>query len=155
MTNAAVHRREHGATMIEFALVLMIFLTFFLGVVDFARMLWTWNAANEATRWGARTAVVCSKGSAKVLDRMQKFLPQLTTANVVVDWYNAAGSLDNSCTAATCGAVNIRIQNLNYQWRSPIGFSLPSAIPMPSFSTYLPREAMGTDPNSDAPGICG
>ncbi|MDR0216302.1 MAG: pilus assembly protein [Comamonas sp.] len=134
--------------MIEFALVLMIFLTFFLGVMDFARMLWTWNAANEATRWGARTAVVCPQGSDKVLDRMQKFLPQLTKDNVVVDWYDAAGNQNNACTATNCGAVNVRIQNLNYQWISPIGFSLPNAMPMPGFSTYLPREAMGTDPNS-------
>lgn len=141
---------QRGATMIEFALVLMIFLTFFLGLIDFARMLWTWNAANEATRWGARTAVVCPKGSAKVLDRMQKFLPQLTTDNVLVQWYDAAGNQNNTCTTATCGAVNVRIQNLNYQWISPIGFSLRGAIPMPGFSTYLPRESMGMDAGSDA-----
>lgn len=142
------HRQQRGATIIEFALVLMAFLTFFFGILDFARMLWTWNAANEATRWGARVAVVCPQDTAKVLDRMQQFLPQLTAANVVVDWYNAAGNLDNTCTPATCGAVNIRIRDLNYQWITPVGFSLPNAIAMPSFSTYLPREAMGTDPNS-------
>ena len=142
------HRQQRGATIIEFALVLMVFLTFFFGILDFARMLWTWNAANEATRWGARVAVVCPQDTAKVLDRMQQFLPQLTAANVVVDWYNAAGNLDNTCTPATCGAVNIRIRDLNYQWITPVGFSLPNAIAMPSFSTYLPREAMGTDPNS-------
>lgn len=143
-----VHRQQRGATIIEFALVLMVFLTFFFGILDFARMLWTWNAANEATRWGARVAVVCPQDTAKVLDRMQQFLPQLTAANVVVDWYNATGNLDNTCTPATCGAVNIRIRDLNYQWITPVGFSLPNAIAMPSFSTYLPREAMGTDPNS-------
>lgn len=142
------HRQQRGATIIEFALVLLAFLTFFFGILDFARMLWTWNAANEATRWGARVAVVCPQDTAKVLDRMQQFLPQLTAANVVVDWYNAAGNLDNTCTPATCGAVNIRIRDLNYQWITPVGFSLPNAIAMPSFSTYLPREAMGTDPNS-------
>lgn len=142
------HSQQRGATIIEFALVLMVFLTFFFGILDFARMLWTWNAANEATRWGARVAVVCPQDTAKVLDRMQQFLPQLTAANVVVDWYNAAGNLDNTCTPATCGAVNIRIRDLNYQWITPVGFSLPNAIAMPSFSTYLPREAMGTDPNS-------
>ena len=142
------HRQQRGATIIEFALVLMVFLTFFFGILDFARMLWTWNAANEATRWGARVAVVCPQDTAKVLDRMQQFLPQLTAANVVVDWYNAAGNLDNTCTPATCGAVNIRIRDLNYQWITPVGFSLPNAIAMPSFATYLPREAMGTDPNS-------
>lgn len=150
-----VQNPQRGATMIEFALVLMIFLTFFLGLIDFARMLWTWNAANEATRWGARTAVICPQGSPKVLDRMQQFLPQLTAANVKIDWYDPAGNLSTTCNATNCGAVNVRLQSLNYQWISPIGFSLRSAIPMPSFSTYLPRESMGTDPNSGATGICG
>ena len=141
---------QRGATMIEFSLVLIIFLTFFLGLLDFARMLWTWNAANEATRWGARVAVVCDRNSAKVLNRMQKFLPQLTAANVAVDWYDAAGAVSLACTAANCSGVNVRIQNLNYKWLSPIGYSLHAAIPMPGFSTYLPREIMGQDPNSAA-----
>ena len=77
--------------------MLIIFLTFFLGILDFARMLWTWNAANEATRWGARVSVVCDKGAAAVLANMKKFLPQLTAANVQIDWYDAAGTISTTC----------------------------------------------------------
>jgi Flp pilus assembly protein TadG len=143
-------KKQSGATIVEFALVLMIFLTFFLGILDFARMLWTWNAANEATRWGARIAVVCDQGAARVLSSMQKFLPQLTAANVQIDWYDAAGSISTTCTYASCAGVNVRISQLNYQWISPIGFGNHAAIPMPGFSTYLPREIMGQDINSSA-----
>lgn len=142
--------RQRGATAVEFALVLMIFLTFFLGIMDFARMLWTWNAANEATRWGARVAVVCDKGAARVLSSMQKFLPQLTASNVQIDWYDASGNVSTTCTYASCAGVNVRITQLDYQWISPIGFGNHAAIPMPGFSTYLPREIMGQDPNSNA-----
>uniref|UniRef100_C5CT52 TadE family protein n=1 Tax=Variovorax paradoxus (strain S110) TaxID=543728 RepID=C5CT52_VARPS len=142
--------KQVGATTVEFALVLMLFLTFLLGIMDFARMLWTWNAAAEATRWGARAAVVCDRDATVVLSKMQKFLPQLTAANVSVDWYDAAGSVSTACTAANCSGVNVRILNLDYQWISPIGFGTHAAIPMPSFSTYLPREIMGQDPNSSA-----
>jgi Flp pilus assembly protein TadG len=142
--------RQRGATAVEFALVLMIFLTFFLGILDFARMLWTWNAANEATRWGARIAVVCDQGAARVLSSMQKFLPQLTAANVQIDWYDAGGSVSTTCNYASCAGVNVRITQLNYQWISPIGFGSHAAIPMPGFSTYLPREIMGQDLNSSA-----
>ncbi|MDP9971290.1 TadE family protein [Variovorax paradoxus] len=143
---------QSGATAVEFALVLMLFLTFLLGILDFARMLWTWNAAAEATRWGARAAVVCDRDATVVLSNMQKFLPQLTATNVSIDWYDAAGSVSTACTAANCSGVNVRILNLDYQWISPIGFGTHAAIPMPSFSTYLPREIMGQDPNSSA--IC-
>lgn len=143
--------KQQGATAVEFALVLIIFLTFFLGIVDFARMLWTWNAANEATRWGARISVVCDKGSPAVLTAMQKFLPQLTASNVKVDWYDATGAISTSCDFASCAGVSVSITGLNYQWISPIaGAAALAPIPMPGFSTYLPREIMGQDPNSSS-----
>jgi Flp pilus assembly protein TadG len=144
-------RTQAGATTVEFALVLMLFLTFFLGIFDFVRMLWTWNAATEATRWGARTAVVCAQGAAAVLTNMQRFLPQLQSANVQIDWYQD-GAISTTCNPSNCSGVNVRVINLNYQWISPVGWSIPAAIPMPGFSTYLPRESMGQDPNSSA--IC-
>jgi Flp pilus assembly protein TadG len=148
-----VKTRQFGSTAVEFALVLIIFLTFFLGILDFARMLWTWNAASEATRWGARISVVCDRGVASkafVLSRMQKFLPQLTSANLVVEWYDAADAISATCNSTNCSGVSVRITGLNYQWLSPIGFSNHAAIPMPGFSTYLPREIMGQDANSSA-----
>lgn len=145
-------KKQCGATMVEFALVLIIFLTFLFGILDFSRMLWTWNAANEATRWGARTSVVCDQGAAAVLTNMKKFLPQLTAANVNIDWYDETGNISTTCDHTNCAGVNVRIKNLNYQWISPVGFSNYGSIPMPGFSTYLPREVMGQDPNSSA--IC-
>lgn len=143
-------KNQVGATIVEFALVLMTFLTVFLGIIDFARMLWTWNAANEATRWGARASVVCDKGSEIALKNMKNYLPQLTAANVKIDWYDGAGAISTTCNSTNCAGVRVQIQNLDYQWISPIGFSLRAAMPMPAFSTYLPREVMGQDPNSAA-----
>lgn len=145
-------RQQAGATAVEFALGLVIFLTFFLGVVDFSRMLWTWGAANEATRGGARTAVVCGKGSPAVLAQMQKFLPQLKAGHLQVDWYTGS-SLNPACTAdgqapQGCTAVNVRITGLDHPWISPIGWTSGQLIPMPAFSTFLPRESMGRDPES-------
>jgi hypothetical protein len=142
--------KQTGATTVEFALVLMIFLTFFLGLIDFTRMLWTWNAATEATRWGARVSVVCARGASAVLTKMQKFLPQLTASNLQIDWYDTSGVISASCDHTSCAGVNVRITGLNYQWISPIGWATHAAIPMPGFSTYLPREIMGQDPNSSA-----
>lgn len=158
-------RRQTGATAVEFALVLMLFLVFFLGIVDFARMLWTWSAANEATRMGARLATVCNNTNAMktlVVTRMQNYLPQLTANNVNVDWYNQAGAISTTCnnnpgTALTnnCIGVSVSIvtsgQNaLRFQWISPLYFATVGTIPMPSFITYLPVEIMGQDPNSSS-----
>jgi Flp pilus assembly protein TadG len=141
-------RSQWGATMIEFALVLLIFLTFLLGILDFSRMLFTWNAANEATRAGARYAVVCDDKAraAEVLAKMQALLPQIETIDLA---WSPVG-----CTPQTCEGVTVTISGLNYQWISPIaGLVVPrAAIAMPTFSTFLPREVMRQDPNSDA--IC-
>jgi Flp pilus assembly protein TadG len=134
---------QSGATTVEFALSLVIFLTFLLGIADFGRMLFTWNAANEATRAGARYAVVCddTTASAAVLARMQQLLPQITAINTA--W------IPSGCTASTCQGVTVTITGLNYQWISPIaGMAARAAVSMPTFSTFLPREMMRQDPNS-------
>jgi Flp pilus assembly protein TadG len=142
-----MNKLQSGAGTVEFALALLIFLTFLLGITDFSRMLFTWNAANEATRAGARFAVVCDNtgNEAQVLAKMQALLPQIADINMV--W------VPPDCTPATCEGVTVSIANLNYQWISPIaGLAGLAAIPMPTFSTFLPREMMGQDPNNAA--IC-
>lgn len=136
-------RNEQGATTIEFALGLVVFLMFLLGITDFGRMLFTWNAANEAARAGARYAVVCddTTQAAAVLARMQQLLPQISSINVA--W------APSGCTPTTCQGVTVTITGLNYQWISPIaGVASMAAIPMPTFSTFLPRERMRQDPHS-------
>lgn len=141
--------RQSGATVIEFALVMVIFLSFLLAVTDFSRMLFTWNAANEATRAGARYAVVCDDKNQQdlVLARMQGVLPQISISNINIVWS------PDGCTTATCEGVTVSIVGLNYQWISPIGGLVAIApIAMPTFSTYLNREVMRQDANSAA--IC-
>ena len=140
-------KRQSGATIIEFALVLMLFLTFVLGITDFSRMLYTWNAASEAARAGARYAVVCDDtgNEPAVLARMQALLPQVQDIDLA--WF------PSGCDPTTCEGVTVTIVGLDYQWISPIaGVAGLAAIPMPSFSTYLTRESMRQDPNSAA--IC-
>lgn len=145
---ATKHGMQQGATTVEFALILIFYLTFLLGVLDMSRLLWTWNAASEATRWGARVAVVCDRDASAVLTKMKTFLPQLTEDNVEVEWYDGAGNVSASCTFADCQGVNVRIVNFDYQWLAPLGFGRLAPWPMPGFSTYLPREIMGQDPGS-------
>jgi hypothetical protein len=106
-------------------------------------MLFTWNAANEAARAGARYAVVCDSTAeqAQVLARMQQLLPQI--AEIDMAWTPAG------CTPSTCEGVTVSIVNLNFQWISPIAGLAPlAAIPMPPFRTFLTREVMRQDPYS-------
>jgi len=51
-------RDARGVSSVEFAMVAALFLMVVLGIVDFARALWDWNAAAKATQAGARFAAV-------------------------------------------------------------------------------------------------
>lgn len=133
-------RKQQGATIIEFALVLPLFLTFLLGILEFSRLLYTWNAANEATREGARYAVVCADPTSDklILERMQTLMPEVTKISVV---WEPAG-----CGAKNCEAVTVSLVDLKYDWITPIaGVVTRPSLLMPGFSTYLPREMMSYD----------
>lgn len=133
--------REKGATAVEFALVLLAFLVLILGLMDFARLLFTWSAASEATREGARYAVVCADPSsdARVLARMQGILPQITS--IQVDWF------PKGCDASNCESVTVRLTDLEFNWIAPLPGPLTSSVLlMPGFSTYAPREMMSYNP---------
>jgi Flp pilus assembly protein TadG len=137
-----VRARQAGATTVELAFVLVVFLMFLLGITDISRMLFTWNAAAEATRLGARYAVVCadSGNPAQVLDKMKAMVPEIGGATLA---WEPAG-----CDAASCAGVTVTITSLSYRWISPLTGTLMPVRALPSFSTYLPREMMRQDPNN-------
>ena len=139
--SSASYARHLGATMVEFAIVAVLFFSLLLGIMDFGRMLFTWNAAGEATRWGARIAVVCDKLTPdQVRVRMRRILPELTNANIVINYYNPAGIVDNFCTMDTCKAVEVSLSGFTFDPISPfMPFGLTT---VPDFRTYLLRESM-------------
>jgi len=131
--------RQKGATVVEFAVVLPLFLTFILAIMEFSRLLYTWNAANEATREGARYAVVCADPSDKsrIVARMQVMMPEASDSTVQVNWQPAG------CDATSCEGVTVSLTGLKYTWITPIaGAATSPVLQMPGFSTYLQREMM-------------
>ena len=132
---------QTGAAMVEFAIVATLFFTLMLGITDWGRILYIWNAADEATRWGARIAVVCDKATPdQVRSKMKIWVPQLTNANISINWYDPEGTINNSCTSSTCKGVEVSITGLSIQPISP--FTKVIMPQVPSFKTYLPRESM-------------
>lgn len=140
-------KKQAGATIVEFALVAALFLTVLLGIMDFGRILFTWNAVAEATRLGARVSVVCYRGAARVLADMQKFVPMAEADNVKIEWYQG-DSVSESCDSSNCTGVAVSITGLTITPVSPFTWIGFSSLAVPGFSTYLPREIMGQDPQS-------
>lgn len=137
--------RQRGATAVEFALVLLLFLTFLLGLIDLSRLIYTWSAAQEVARAGARYAAVCddTNRGADVRALMQRMLPAIT--QVSIDW------LPSGCSADGCESLRLRVTGLQFQWISPlVGMQALTTMAVPAASIEQTREAMRQDPQSTA-----
>src|SRR5437667_8265592 len=51
-------RSQRGAAAVEFALIAIVFFMILLGSMEFGRLMYIWNTAQEVTRRAAREAVV-------------------------------------------------------------------------------------------------
>jgi Flp pilus assembly protein TadG len=153
-SEAPCDQAQRGAAIIEFAIVCVVFVTLLLSIMDLGRILFIWNAAGEATRWGARVAIVCDKPTPdQVRDKMRKILPSLSNGNIQINYYNPEGTVDNTCDASTCKGVEVKITGYAVQPVSPfMGVVMPV---VPAFSTYLPRESMqATSSQGDQNPVC-
>ena len=82
----------------------MIFITLLIGTMEFGRWLFTLNAANEATRLGARLAVVCSISDAPdIKTRMHQMVGGIPVSNMVIDY------VPGGCDASNCKTVTVRL----------------------------------------------
>lgn len=130
---AASRKQQRGVAAVEFALVAIVFFMLLIGIVEMGRVLFTWNATAEATRYGARVAVVCPKYDPAILARMQKIMPTLATENVVVTY------TPNGCSVANCQQVSVKVQNVPVTTLIPVS---AATLMVPPFTTTLPRESM-------------
>ena len=128
--------RQRGVVAVEFALVSVILLLMLFGLIEMSRILFYWNSAAEATRLGARMAVVCDLNEAAIKTRMRGRLSILPAASISVI-YEPSGCGVDSCQSATV-SINgdVVVQTLIPFMPAPLRFNVPS------FSTTLPRESM-------------
>lgn len=127
--------RQQGVAAVEFALVCAVFLMLLIGMMEMGRMLFYWNSAAEATRFGARMAVVCGQEDQDLVrTRMRERLSILPPGNISIN-YEPAG-----CTVDTCQSVTVSIlAGVSIATFIPY---VPLSLSLPPFSTNLPREGM-------------
>ena len=99
--------RPRGQSLVEFAVVLPIFLLLFMAIVDLGSAVFTYNSLTNAAREGARLAIV-NQDMATVISRAenQVAIAEINAPNVTVDFYyeKTDGSPD---TASTCAPVAV------------------------------------------------
>lgn len=138
--------KQHGAAVIEFALLLVLLLMFVAGVIEFGRAFWYYDALTKATRDGARylsnsrvSALVAldtaTQDQAKqmvVNAATQAQVPSFTSADVTV-------SCQPNCDAPVYVTVSINAYPIT------IGGWIPIFLPIGSTTwsaTLSPSTAM-------------
>ena len=163
-------KNEAGSTMAEFAIVAGVFFMLIIGIIEFGRLLYTHNALTDATRRGARYAIVNPMNAQCVpyvvvygeanIDPSNScaasgpaLISGLTVANVKVAYEGA--DLDNDPSTPptdfgmNLGTVTVSIGTGDtppYQHTVSIPF-FRQTLTMPPYSTTMTAESAGTEPS--------
>jgi len=102
--------RPRGQSLVEFALVLPLFLVLIMGVVDLGLGVFAYNSITNAAREGARLAIV-NQDAASVTARAESQARVARTPTVTVNYYRAAadGTPDTSTTCPIGAATYIAV----------------------------------------------
>lgn len=148
-------KSQRGAHTVEFAIVGAMFFILLFAAIEFGRLLFTWNTLGEASRRGARVAVVCpiehgairrvalfdsngSTGSSPIL-------PDLSEANISIDYLDDSGVPLVDPAGSYLEIAYVRSEVVGYQYHLIIPFFVQE-FEMPPFTTVLPRESLGVSP---------
>ena len=83
---------ERGTTIVEFALIVMLFFLLTLGLVDVGRAVWAYHSLTHAAREGARYAIVHGDRSNDpatdtiISDLVKNRIPNLSGVTVTTTW---------------------------------------------------------------------
>ncbi|HEY7865155.1 MAG TPA: TadE/TadG family type IV pilus assembly protein [Psychromonas sp.] len=158
--------KQKGVYAVEFAIVGSLFFVLFFAVIEFARVMFTWDVLTEVSRRGARLATVCHvpRQSSDVTSQDFQLLSAAATPDEVLTAAIFSDSIDeDSKMIGHLGKDNLEISYLDYAGNTAttfaqislvraeiVNYQHPMFIPFfsitlnsPSFSTTLPRESLG------------
>ncbi|XLZ68429.1 TadE family protein [Massilia sp. SR12] len=112
--------RQRGATLVEFALALPVFLLLVLGLIEYGRLMFVSNALQEVSRRAARGAVLADFSDAAALQQLRlrallrgdqdalPLAPDISSANIRIEylWLDAAGNLAPLPLLPACPLAN-------------------------------------------------
>lgn len=161
------HRHnEKGATIAELAVVALLFFTIIFGIIEFGRLMYTHNALTDATRRGARFAVLHEQDETKVKNYVvygdetpsvdglgnptdAPLINGLTPAMVVVvyDGVDKDGdpeTPEKTAFGSNLGTATVKIENYQFNLSIPV---IGRVLTLPSYETTLTAESAGEIPD--------
>jgi len=118
-------RSTRGQALVEFALVIPLFLLMLVGIFDLGRAVFSYNTLTNAAREGARLAIV-NQYKPSIIQRAkdQTAITELNAPNVDVNFYqvNTDGTPDTSkpCSLVAVGCLAVVTFESTYQPITPI-----------------------------------
>jgi Flp pilus assembly protein TadG len=108
MNTTNIRRRERGAALVEAAITVPIILLISVGIFEFGRAYQTWQVLTNASREGARLAVIDGSTDADVRTRVNAYLTNggltsLSDSNIVI---NRATAMSGTTWTASQITVN-------------------------------------------------
>jgi len=153
-------RRQRGITTVEFAIIGLLVMIVLFAVLETGRLLFVFNALEEATRRGARVAAVCQVNDSAIAE-ITVFNPSgggadsgllsgLTTGNVDVEYLDQGGNAlgDPMGSYGLIRFVRVSITGFMYQLIIPL---FMQNFATPNFATTIPRESLGVWPGGFSP----
>ena len=146
--------RQRGTTAVEFAIVGLVSFTILFGAIEVSRLLFTANMLEEATRRGARMAVVCEVDDPAIQQATvfnltggndSPLFSGLTTANVSVQYLDEnggpiAGYAGDTAEYYRIRYVRVAIVDYTYDFIVP-GYE--TSFVTNEYATVLPIESLG------------
>lgn len=129
MTREYALHDQHGQAMVEFALILPVFLLFFFGLTELGRAVWLYNTLSHVAREGSRFAIVLSQYREHGDQRCQSG----NTSGSYTDLAAYQGS-DTVVGHALGRAVGLDPETLTIEVSSP----LPGCSPLEGYWRDLP-----------------
>lgn len=145
--------KQKGAETVEFAMIALLFFAVLFAIIEFSRVMFVWNALTEATRRGARMAVVCPYQS-PIPKQVAMFdvvggslgtspiIAGLTSDMVNVRYLNQTGAVETNLPLIKSAEVSIT--GYIHTLLIPLW---GSSFPAPEFKTTLPAESLGAIPS--------
>src|ERR1044072_1682920 len=136
---------ERGGSLIEFTFVASGFFMMLVGIVACGNLYYTHNALVEATRRGARYAVLNPSGGATAVQNVVIYgtdapprgatplVYNLQPATVTV-CYQGAGGCPGQAFGVAAGAVTVTITNYSFPFVLP---TPPTSMKMPAYRTTI------------------
>ncbi|MES2104107.1 MAG: TadE family protein [Pseudomonadota bacterium] len=128
-----LHPRQHGAAVVELAIVLIVMTLLSAGIFEFSRAFWYYNALDKATRDGARYLsalplteyATTTKTTANVTAVQGVVVSAVNGSNLVPALKNSDVSVSWSCTPPCGGGIQPTWVKVSISYSITLGGTLP------------------------------